>query len=216
MARSRSEQARTTAGNGARRSPGGHRSRRDPGRAARGRSLLSGHIRVKAFGFANVAETFIADKLAQERRGKSAPNAICARSSLRHGGDRPIEAKSPSSTCWRASTPASSAPHMARALFIIVGRVLQLGDRPTGPSGLTTSPCDRLKRRQRSSVATPSRTRRLSDDELIAFRRERATKHPAGLVHIGCSCLPACGSARPRVCRGPRFTATLRSSRRRG
>jgi hypothetical protein len=98
-------------------------------------------IRVK-HSFANVAETFIADKLAQERRGKGAERDL--RSIFAAAwGDRPIGEITKLDVLEIINAKKRSAPHMARALFIIVARFFNWAiDQQV--YGLTTSPCDRL------------------------------------------------------------------------
>jgi integrase len=134
-------------------------------------------IRVK-HSFANVAETFIADKLAQERRGKSAERDLRS-IFVAAWGDRPIGKITKLDVLESINAKKRSAPHMARALFIIVARFFNWAiDQQV--YGLTTSPCDRLSV-AKIIGATPSRTRRLNDDELIAFRRASGRmKYPAG------------------------------------
>ena len=87
-------------------------------------------IRVK-HSFANVAETFIADKLAQERRGKSAERDLRS-IFVAAWGDRPIGKitkldvlESINAKKRQRAAYGPRAVHHRR-------QVLQLGDRPTG------------------------------------------------------------------------------------
>ena len=82
--------------------------------------------------------------------------------------------------CWRSSTRKKrTAPQMARALLIMIKRFFNwVIDQHV--YGLTASPCDRLSRAKLIGEP-PSRSRRLTDEELFAFWRATGRmKYPVG------------------------------------
>ena len=115
-------------------------------------------IRVK-HSFANVAETFIADKLAQERRGKSAERDLRS-IFVAAWGDRPIGKITKRDVLESINAKKRSAPHMARALFIIVARFFnwRSTNRPTAsprrPATGLASPRSSVPRRRAPDALT--------------------------------------------------------------
>ena len=182
MARSRLEEARRTAGEWRSLIAKGI----DPAvveaeareKAARERALRIRH------SFANAAEAFIADKLAQERSGKDGRARLPRRTSSPHGATA-RSAKSPSSTCWRSSTRKKrTAPQMARALLVLIKRFFNWCiDQHV--YGLDHSPCDRLNRAKiigEPQIAQPTPHRRRAVRVLAGHRADEVPGR-SGLSH---------------------------------
>ena len=128
--------------------------------------------------FAAVAEAFIADKLAQERRGKVVERNLRT-IFVAAWHDRPISEITALDVLEVITNKKRTAPQMARALLVVIRRVFNwLIDQHT--YGVTASPCDRLSAAKIVGPA-PSRSRRLSDDEMFAFWRATGRmKYPVG------------------------------------
>lgn len=127
---------------------------------------------------AAVAEAFITDKLRHERSGRIAERDLRAHF-VSVWADRPITEISTLDVLDIINTKKRSAPHQARSLLILVRRFFNWAvDQQI--YGIERSPGDRL------SVAKvigplPSRSRRLSDEELAAFWRATGRmKYPVG------------------------------------
>ena len=98
-------------------------------------------LRIK-HSFANVAEAFITDKLAQERSGKVAERDLRA-VFIAAWGDRPVSEITKLDVLEIINTKKRTAPQMARALLVLIKRFFNwCVDQHI--YGLTASPCDRL------------------------------------------------------------------------
>jgi integrase len=137
-------------------------------------------LRIK-HSFANVAEAFIADKLSQERSGKMIERDFRS-TFIAAWGDRPISEIGALDVLEIVNRKKRHAPQMARTLMIMVRRFFNWAV-DAQVYGLTASPCDRLKT-SKIIGPLPSRTRRLTDDELFAFWRATGRmKYPVGPVY---------------------------------
>ena len=130
--------------------------------------------------FGTVAEAFIADKLAHERRGKNAERYL--RTNFAAWQDRPISQITTLDVLEVINKKKRTAPQMARALLVIIRRFFNWCiDQHV--YGLTASPCDRLKI-DRVIGPEQSRSRRLTDEELFALGRATARmKYPIGSLY---------------------------------
>ena len=120
--------------------------------------------------FANVAQTFVTDKLSQERSGKAVERDLLS-VFIAAWGDRPNSLPMITKFDVLAIVNAKkrTAPGMARSLLILATRFFNwCVDMHV--FGLDRSPCDRLSRAKLIGEP-PSRSRRLTDDELIALWR---------------------------------------------
>ena len=79
--------------------------------------------------FPNVAETFIADKLAQERRGKRAEHDLRS-VFIPAWADRPVSEITTLDVLAIINSKKRTAPHRSGALLALVKRLFWLGDRP--------------------------------------------------------------------------------------
>ena len=131
--------------------------------------------------FGNAAEAFIADKLAQERRGKIAERDFRA-AFVTAWRDRPLGDITTLDVLEVIKRKKRKAPQMARALLVLIRRFFNWCiDQHT--YGLTVSPCDRLKVEKIIGPSQP-RSRRLTDAELFAlWRATGRMKHPVGPLY---------------------------------
>jgi len=131
--------------------------------------------------FGNAAEAFIADKLAQERRGKTAERDFRA-AFVTAWAERPLGDITTLDVLEVIKRKKRKAPQMARALLVIIRRFFNWCiDQHT--YGLTVSPCDRIKV-EKIIGPSQSRSRRLTDPELFAFWRATGRmKHPVGSLY---------------------------------
>ena len=130
--------------------------------------------------FPNVAETFIADKLAQERRGKMAEHDLRS-VFIPAWADRPVSEITTLDVLAIINSKKRTAPHRAGALLALVKRLFGWAIDQHAYA-LDRSPCDRLKVSKIIGPASP-RSRRLSDTEIFAFWRAAGRMgYPAGPV----------------------------------
>jgi Phage integrase central domain len=109
--------------------------------------------------FSSVAETFIADKLAQERDGKNAER-IMRSTFIAAWGDRPISEITSHDVRAIIDAKRRRAPQMSRALMTLIRRFFYWAlDHDN--YGLDRLPCDRLSM-SRMLGAVPKRNRRLT------------------------------------------------------
>ena len=174
---------------------------------ARERALRMKH------SFGNAAEAFIARKLPSERRGKEVERDFRAYF-VNAWLDRPISEITKFDVLEVINRKQHTAPQTARGLLVIIKRFFNwtIGQHVYG---IEHSPCDRLSRAKLFGEPIP-RSRRLTDAELFAFWRAPGGWATPSVRPTGCSCLPGCGSTRPRGCLGRKFTATTSSSLRSG
>jgi integrase len=131
--------------------------------------------------FGTVAETFIADKLAQERSGKTAERDL-RNVFIAVWRDRPISEITAHDVLAIINPKKRRAPQMARALMVLIRRFFNWAC-DAHIYGLDRSPCDRLSV-SRIIGPVPKRSRRFTDDELIAFWRATCRmKYPTGPVY---------------------------------
>jgi hypothetical protein len=118
--------------------------------------------------FGNVAEAFIADKLARERKGKPVERDLRA-FFIKAWGDRPISDITDLDVLEIINKKKRTAPQMARHLLTVAKRLFNWAvDQRI--YGLKTSPCDRLIASKIVGEKV-SRHRRLTDAEIFAFWR---------------------------------------------
>jgi integrase len=144
---------------------------------AREKAAREAALRIR-HSFTNVAEAFIIDKLSQERSGKAVERDFRS-TFVAAWGDRPITEITKFDVLEIINAKKRTAPQMARALLIMIKRFFNwVIDQHV--YGLTTSPCDRLIRAKLIGEP-PSRSRRLTDEELLAFWRATGRmKYPVG------------------------------------
>ena len=118
--------------------------------------------------FPNVAETFIADKLAQERRGKRAEHDLRS-VFIPVWADRPVSEITTLDVLAIINSKKRTAPHRSGALLALVKRLFCWAIDQHAYV-LDGSPCDQLKVSKIIGPASP-RSRRLSDTEIFAFWR---------------------------------------------
>jgi integrase len=173
------EQARQTAGE--------WRSQIDKGidpavieAAARAKAEREAALRIR-HSVAAVGETFIADKLAQERKGRVVERDFRS-TFIAAWGDRPVSEITTLDVLEIINAKKRRAPQQARSLLIMVRRFFNwCVDAQV--YGLTASPCDRLKT-SKIIGPLPSRTRRLTDGEIFAFWRATGRlQYPIGPVY---------------------------------
>jgi integrase len=171
----------------ARRTAGEWRSQIDKGidpavaeRVARAKAASEAAARIQ-HAFSSVAETFIADKLAQERDGKDSERYM-RNIFMVAWGDRPIGEITALDVLDIINRKKRHAPQMARALMVLIRRFFNwVCDQQI--YGLDRSPCDRLSV-SRIIGAVPKRNRRLNDVELFAFMRATGRMpYPTGPVY---------------------------------
>jgi integrase len=134
-------------------------------------------LRIK-HSFAAVAETFIADKLSQERSGKAVERDF-RNVFIAAWGDRPVTEITKFDVLAIINAKKRTAPQNARSLLIMVKRFYNWAI-DQHEYGLTTSPCDRLSRAKIIGEPIP-RSRRLTAAELFAFWRATGRmKSPIG------------------------------------
>jgi integrase len=149
-------------------------------KANREKAAREAALRVQ-HSFAAVAETFIADKLAQERDGKDAERVMRS-TFVAAWGDRPIGEITALDVLMIINAKKRRAPQMARALMVLIRRFFNWAC-DAHVYGLTASPCDRLSV-SRIIGAVPKRNRRLNDAEIFAFWRATGRmKYPVGPVY---------------------------------
>jgi integrase len=149
-------------------------------KANREKAALEAALRVR-HSFAAVAETFIADKLAQERDGKDAERVLRA-NFVAAWADRPIGDITALDVLEIINRTKRRAPQQARALMVLIRRFFNWAC-DAHVYGLTASPCDRLSV-SRIIGPVPKRNRRLNDAELFAFWRATGRmKYPVGPVY---------------------------------
>jgi integrase len=131
--------------------------------------------------FAAVAETFIADKLAQERDGKDAERVLRTTFVAAWAG-RPIGDITALDVLEIINAKKRRARQQARALMVLIRRFFNWAC-DAHVYGLTASPCDRLSV-SRIIGPVPKRNRRLNDAEIFAFWRATGKmRSPIGLVY---------------------------------
>jgi integrase len=134
--------------------------------------------RKRAGTFAAVAEDFIAEKLATERKGKEVERDI-RREFIPVLGKRPIVEITALDVVNVIKPIAKRAPYQAHNLLGHIRRLFSWAIDQHA-YGIETSPCDRLKPRTIIGEKRP-RDRVLSDDELRAFWRANADmEYPYG------------------------------------
>ena len=120
-------------------------------------------LRVK-HSVANVAETFITDKLARERRGKAAERDFRSHF-VAAWGVRPVSEITKLDVLEIVNAKKHTAPDMARTLLVLVKRFFNWTlDQQI--YGLDRSPCDRLSASKIIGETQP-RDRRFNDAELL-------------------------------------------------
>lgn len=144
-------------------------------------AALDEQVQEHARSFAAVAETFIAEKLPGERRGKAVEREI-RNEFLPAWGPRPIDEISDLDVLAIINKKKRTAPAQARNLLATVKRlfVWAIDQRVYK---LKTSPCDRLKP---TAIIGEKihRQRRLNDDEFFAFLRAAPRlPYPYGQVY---------------------------------
>jgi integrase len=128
--------------------------------------------------FAAVAEAFITDKVSKERKGKSVERDLRG-AFIAAWGDRPISEITDLDVLEIIKAKKRAAPQMARHLLTIVKRFFNwaIGQHVYG---LKASPCDRLKAKEIIGEKA-TRSRRLTDQEIIAFwRATERMPYPVG------------------------------------
>ena len=171
----------------ARRTAGEWRSQIDKGidpavaeRAARAKAASEAAARIQ-HAFGTVAEQFIADKLAQERKGYVAERDLRS-TFMAAWRDRPIGEITALDVLDIINRKKRHAPQMARALMVLIRRFFNWAC-DAHVYGLDRSPCDRLSV-SRIIGAVPKRNRRLSDVEVFAFWRATGKMpYPTGPVY---------------------------------
>jgi integrase len=149
-------------------------------KANREKEAREASLRVK-HSFAAVAETFIADKLAQERDGKDAERVLRT-NFVAAWADRPIGDITALDVLEIINRTKRRAPQQARALMVLIRRFFNWAC-DAHVYGLDRSPCDRLSV-SRIIGPEPKRNRRLSDAEIFAFwRATERMKYPVGSVY---------------------------------
>ena len=118
--------------------------------------------------FTAVAEAFIADKVARERRGKPVERDLRGYF-IEAWGDRPISEITDLDVLAIINAKKRTAKQMARHLFTVIKRFFNWAVEQR-VYGLKTSPCDRLKAKQLFGEKI-RRQRRLTDEEIFAFWR---------------------------------------------
>jgi Arm DNA-binding domain len=149
-------------------------------KANREKAAREAALRVQ-HSFAAVAETFIADKMAQERDGKDAARVMRS-VFVAAWADRPIADITALDVLEIINAKKRRAPQQARALLVLARRFFNwCVDQHV--YGLDRSPCDRIK--PNSIIGpVPKRNRRLSDIEIAAFWRATGRmKYPVGPVY---------------------------------
>jgi integrase len=128
--------------------------------------------------FAAVAEAFITNKLARERKGKPVERDLRA-FFIKAWGDRPISEITDLDALEIINKKKRTAPQMARHLLTIAKRLFNWAvDQRV--YGLKSSPCDRLIASKIIGEKV-SRHRRLTDAEIFAFWRATALMpYPVG------------------------------------
>jgi Phage integrase family/Arm DNA-binding domain len=131
--------------------------------------------------FGTVAEAFITDKLARERRGKAVERNLRA-VFIRVWGDRQISDITDLDVLAIINAKKRTAPAQARALLTMIKRMFNWAV-DARVYGLKASPCDRLKSKKIVGEIVP-RQRRLTDDELFAqWRATERMSVPVGAVY---------------------------------
>jgi integrase len=132
--------------------------------------------------FTVVAEAFIADKLAKERKGKVAERNL-RNTFMAAWGERPIAEITTSDVRQIIDAKKRTAPKMAGALLVLIKRFFNWVIDQHDVYGLIASPCDRLKVKAFAGEMR-SRDRRLNDNEVFALWRASARMgHPVGSVY---------------------------------
>ena len=131
--------------------------------------------------FSTVAETFIADKLSQERKGKEAERNL-RNVFIAAWRNRPISEITKQDVRAIIDAKRRHAKQMARVLMALIRRFFNWAlDQDI--YGLDRSPCDRLSM-SRIIGAVPKRNRRLCPDELLAFWQATGEmEYPTGPVY---------------------------------
>jgi Arm DNA-binding domain len=149
-------------------------------KANREKAAREAALRVQ-HAFSVVAETFIEDKLKQERDGKDAERVMRS-TFVAAWAHRPIGEIGPLDVLEIINAKKRSAPQMARALMVLIRRFFNWAC-DAHVYGLTASPCDRLSV-SRIIGPVPKRNRRLNDAEIFAFWRATGRmKYPVGPVY---------------------------------
>jgi integrase len=131
--------------------------------------------------FTVVAEAFIADKLAKERKGKVAERNL-RNTFMAVWGERPVSEITALDALEIINTKKRTAPKMAGSLLTLLKRFFTWAI-DAQVYGLTASPCDRLKVKAFAGEMR-SRDRRLNDNEVFAFWRATGRMgYPAGPVY---------------------------------
>ena len=129
--------------------------------------------------FANVAEAFIADKLAQERQ-RQGGRARLAHHFVAAWGDRPISEITTLDVLEIINAKKRTAPQMARTLLVLIKRFFNwaIDQHIYGLDRVTVRPAQAATK----IIGEPmSRSRRLTDAELFAFWRATGRmKYPVG------------------------------------
>jgi integrase len=146
-------------------------------KANREKAAREAQLRIR-HSFAAVAETFIADKLSQERDGKDAERVL-RNTFVAAWADRPIGDITALDVLEIINAKKRRAPQQARALMVLIRRFFNWAC-DAHVYGLTASPCDRLSV-SRIIGPVPKRNRRLNDDEIFAFwRSAQRMRYPVG------------------------------------
>jgi integrase len=124
--------------------------------------------RKRAGTFANLAETFIAEKLSTERRGRDAELQL-RNEFISRWGKRPIADITGADVKAVIREVKVRAPYMAHALLATVRRLFNWAIEQ-GDYGITTSPCDHMRAKSLIGEKHP-RSRILNDHEIAAFVR---------------------------------------------
>ncbi len=157
----------------------GHRPRRDrsgtTAAEARERALRIKH------SFAAVAEAFIADKLAKERKARLAERDL-RNIFMPAWAERPISEITSLDVLEIINTKKRTAPKMAGALLVLAQAVLQLGNRPANlrPDLFAMRPVEGEVGRRGDAVAGPA-TERQRDVRVLASQRRMG--YPVGAVY---------------------------------
>jgi integrase len=131
--------------------------------------------------FTVVAEAFIADKLAKERKGKVAERNL-RNTFMAAWGERPVSEITALDVLEIINTKKATAPKMAGAQLTLLKRFFAWAI-DAQVYGLTISPCDRLKVKSFAGEMR-SRDRRLNDNEVFAFWRATGRMgYPVGSVY---------------------------------